>query len=90
MIGSEAFKPDLHYDIQTRQNVVDVVRKNGKLKVRSELSLHFNRYKTYEYIKLMRLAYGGFTALVFLNGLPSKNPNKSKNQPWKAMEQTSQ
>ncbi|XP_069696631.1 transforming growth factor-beta-induced protein ig-h3-like [Periplaneta americana] len=33
MIASESFKPDLYYDIQTRQDVVDVVRKNGKLKV---------------------------------------------------------
>ncbi|XP_066999804.1 transforming growth factor-beta-induced protein ig-h3 [Anabrus simplex] len=33
MLASEAFKPDLYYDIQTRQNTVDVVRKNGKLKV---------------------------------------------------------
>ncbi|PNF16145.1 hypothetical protein B7P43_G03285 [Cryptotermes secundus] len=33
MMASEAFKPDLYYDIQTRQNIVDVVRKNGKLKV---------------------------------------------------------
>jgi transforming growth factor-beta-induced protein len=33
MIASDAFKPDLYYDIQTRQNIVDVVRKNGKLKV---------------------------------------------------------
>jgi hypothetical protein len=37
MIASEAFKPELYYDIQTRQNVVDVVRKNGKLKVRSSI-----------------------------------------------------
>jgi hypothetical protein len=40
MIASDAFKPDLYYDIQTRQNIVDVVRKNGKLKVRPELFLH--------------------------------------------------
>jgi uncharacterized protein YpbB len=33
MIASEAFKPDLYYDIQTRQDIVDVVRKDGKLKV---------------------------------------------------------
>jgi len=40
MIASDAFKPDLYYDIQTRQNIVDVVRKNGKLKVRPELFLN--------------------------------------------------
>ncbi|PSN42321.1 hypothetical protein C0J52_18223 [Blattella germanica] len=33
MIVSESFKPDLFYDIQTRQNMVDVVKKNGQLKV---------------------------------------------------------
>ena len=47
MIASDAFKPDLYYDIQTRQNVVDVVRKNGKLKVRPGPFLRFNRYATY-------------------------------------------
>jgi hypothetical protein len=41
MIASEAFKPDLYYDIQTRQNVVDVVRKNGKLKVSHYVLLTF-------------------------------------------------
>jgi hypothetical protein len=40
MIASDAFKPDLYYDIQTRQNIVDVVRKNGNLKVRPELFLN--------------------------------------------------
>ena len=40
MIASDAFKPDLYYDIQTRQNIVDVVRKNGKLKVSPELFLN--------------------------------------------------
>jgi hypothetical protein len=40
MIASDAFKPDLYYDIQTRQNIVDVVRKNGKLKVRPKLFLN--------------------------------------------------
>ncbi|XP_047103668.1 transforming growth factor-beta-induced protein ig-h3-like [Schistocerca piceifrons] len=33
MMASEAFKPDLFYDVPTRQDVVDVVKKNGKLKV---------------------------------------------------------
>jgi hypothetical protein len=47
MIASDAFKPDLYYGIQTRQNVVDVVRKNGKLKVRPELLLRFDRYAVY-------------------------------------------
>nr|CAD7414106.1 unnamed protein product [Timema poppensis] len=33
MFASEGFRSDLFYDVQTRQNVVDVVKKNGKLKV---------------------------------------------------------
>jgi hypothetical protein len=41
MIASEAFKPDLYYDIQTRQNIVDVVRKNGKLRVSYQFILKF-------------------------------------------------
>lgn len=39
MISSESFKPDLFYDIPTRQDAVDVVRKNGKLKVRIQLNV---------------------------------------------------
>lgn len=50
-MASEAFKPDLYYDIQTRENVVDVVRKNGKLKVRHDPSLLSNPYTAYS--KLM-------------------------------------
>ncbi|XP_063241056.1 periostin-like isoform X2 [Bacillus rossius redtenbacheri] len=33
MYASEGFRSDLYYDIQTRQNMVDVFKKNGKLKV---------------------------------------------------------
>nr|CAD7597941.1 unnamed protein product [Timema genevievae] len=33
MFASEGFRSDLFYDVQTRQNIVDVVKKNGKLKV---------------------------------------------------------
>ncbi|KAJ8882685.1 hypothetical protein PR048_014497 [Dryococelus australis] len=32
MYASEGFRSDLYYDIQTRQNMVDVFKKNGKMK----------------------------------------------------------